>query len=224
MNGDTNRRIRFGSSDSFCSHEYLILGFFTRIRLTLLNNPAHDMKKLFFLLAALGSLTTTQGQIFFYANLADLQNPNGTAIFGSAEGSLTGTTFSFSGSYNNLQGGAIGVSLLEDGATIYAVSPDPLASTTGTFSGSIALAPIYITELESGMLDFNVRTESFRVYGELQGQILETPEPTTVRLAALGLLVLLAIRRQTVRIRFVSRLPLALRPALYSLIVCSRSR
>jgi hypothetical protein len=68
----------------------------------------------------------------------------------------------------------------------------PFAGVPNTTSGSIpeqtfAITPIQVTELEAGLMYFNIHDAQFPG-GEIRGQILAAPEPASLALLAFGLL------------------------------------
>jgi hypothetical protein len=172
------------------------------------------MKRLFSLLSLLASLSFAQGQTFI-ANLDGLQDGGGgrtgSGIFNLT---LTGTTLTFSGSFSGLSGtfsdahihgpAAAGVST----SVMY-----PMASfitldagnKSGTLNGSVNLVAgtrgfdiaTQISQLNSGLWYYNVHSSTF-TGGEIRGQLLPVPEPSTIALLGLGLggLVLTMVRRK----------------------------
>ena len=157
------------------------------------------------LVAMSGSLTVARAQTYFQANLDGLQEvpPNASPAFGLGDFTLSGSTFSVTtGSYQDLLGGATAVTLNDaapgvNGAIIFSLVLDTPGAATGTFSSSGTLTGPQITDLNAGNLYVNIRSQVFPS-GEIRGQIFSVPEPTTLALAGVGSLILLAMRHRKV--------------------------
>lgn len=70
----------------------------------------------------------------------------------------------------------------------------PLGATFGTYSNTFLLTPSQVTDLLAGLDYVNIHTTQFGA-GEIRGQLLGVPEPSTYALTGAGLLVLLTLRR-----------------------------
>ncbi len=165
------------------------------------------MKKISVIIAVLGSLVLSHAQSY-QANLDPFQEvpPHNTPGYGSADFTLSGTTFSIdagTGSYADLLAGASTVRLQDaavgaNGPTIFTFSLDTPGNTSGTFSGSGTLTAEQITDLNAGNLYVNI-TDPVFPSGEIRGQIVvPVPEPATMVLMGAGSLALLVMRRRKV--------------------------
>jgi hypothetical protein len=162
------------------------------------------MKIISIIIAILSSLGLVQAQTYD-ANLDPFQEvpPHNTPGYGSADFTLSGTTFSIAagtGLYNDLLGGASTVKLQDaavgtNGPTIFSFNLDTPGNTSGTFSGSGTLTAGQVTDLNAGNLYINI-TDSVFPSGEIRGQIEATPEPTTMALMGAVWLASLALRRK----------------------------
>jgi hypothetical protein len=142
----------------------------------------------------------------FDANLDPFQEvpPHNTPGYGSADATLTGGVFSIvagTGLYADLLAGATAVTLNDaavgaNGPVIAVLTLDTPGNTSGTFSGGTTLTAGQITDMLAGNTYINIRDSVFPS-GEIRGQLLATPEPTSVVLLAIGGLATLvaAMRR-----------------------------
>lgn len=163
------------------------------------------MKAIFISLAVFGSVTLAQAQLNFDANLDGLQEvpPNASPGYGSADFTLVGTNLSVdagTGSYVDLLGNTLTAQIRDaavgvNGPLVFTLTLDNPGTTTGSFSGSGVLTTPQITDLDAGNLYLNITSNVFPS-GEIRGQILPVPEPTTLALAGMGTLALLAVRRK----------------------------
>jgi hypothetical protein len=161
------------------------------------------MKNFLLLLLTLGSMTMARAQTFD-ANLDPFQEvpPHNTPAFGSGDFTLSDVTVSGgtltvdtgSSSYADLLGGATTIRVGDaavgaNGPTIFTFTLDTPGNTSGTYSGSGALTPAQITDLNNGNLYVNI-TDTVFPSGEIRGQIIATPEPAswTLFFICLGLL------------------------------------
>ncbi|MCE0523875.1 MAG: CHRD domain-containing protein [Methylacidiphilales bacterium] len=157
-------------------------------------------------LAAASSLASAQT---YDANLDPFQEvpPHNTPGYGSADLSFDTTTSTLSitagtGVYADLLAGATTVRISDapvgsNGPTVFLLNLDTPGNTSGTFSGSGTLTSAQITDLNNGNLYINIADSVFPS-GEIRGQILATPEPSTWALL-LGGLSLLAFGRLRAR-------------------------
>jgi hypothetical protein len=162
------------------------------------------MKKISFFFAILGIAGLSHAQNFD-ANLDPFQEvpPHNTPGYGSADFILSGTTFSVTAStgiYADLLAGATTVRLQDaavgaNGPTVFSFTLDTPGNTSGTFSGSGTLTTDQITDLNAGNLYVNI-TDSVFPSGEIRGQILAAPEPTTMALMGVASVALLGLRRK----------------------------
>jgi hypothetical protein len=137
----------------------------------------------------------------FDANLDPFQEvpPHNTPGYGSADATLSGAILSIvvgTGSYTDLLAGATAVTLNDaapgvNGPIIASLTLDTPGNTSGTFSGSATLTSAQITDLLAGNTYINIRDSVFPS-GEIRGQVIATPEPSSVVLSALAGLSVLA--------------------------------
>jgi hypothetical protein len=163
------------------------------------------MKNLLSLMGLLVLPALVQAQSFI-ANLDGAQDGGGGRTgSGLINLTLTGTTFTFNGSFSGLSG-----TVSSGGFHIHAPAPAgqnasvlyPLFPSitlgadgkSGTINGSQALVagqltfdiPTQINQLNNGLWYFNIHTSTFGG-GEIRGQILPVPEPSTLALVGLGI-------------------------------------
>lgn len=160
------------------------------------------MKKSLAVLAVLCSLAISNAQNY-QANLDGLQEvpPNASPAFGLGDFTLSGTNLSVTtGTYQDLLGGATFVTVQDAavgviGPKIFSLTLDTPGAATGTFSGTGGLTLAQIADLNAGNLYVNIRSAVFPS-GEIRGQILPVPEPTSLALFGVGSLALLVKRRK----------------------------
>jgi hypothetical protein len=154
------------------------------------------------LLFALPHLSWAQ-VLFFHANLSGGQEapPNASPGTGFADAVLDTSTniLSFTTTWSGLttptvdghiHRAPVGVS----GPIIIPFAGIPLGDTFGTYSNNFVLTAAQVTDLMAGLHYVNIHTTQFRP-GEIRGQLLSVPEPSTYALSGAALLGLLAYRR-----------------------------
>ena len=129
--------------------------------------------------------------------------PHNTPAYGDATLTLdtsSGLVTNVDGSFSSLLGGVTQVSLSDagygtNGPTIFTFSLDGSAGqTSGTFGGGGTLTSGQITDMLNSNIYINVR-DSVYPSGEIRGQLIFVPEPSTVVMVCLGLAGILALRR-----------------------------
>jgi hypothetical protein len=176
------------------------------------------MKRLLPLIGFMTSLSFAHAQSFI-AMLDGAQDGGGNRTgSGIINLTLTGTTFTFSGSFSGLSGtvnnGGFHIhapaAAGQNTGVMYGLFPSMTLNAdrmSGTISGSQTLVEgqlgftvaQQIDQLSSQLWYFNIHTSTFGG-GEIRGQILPVPEPSTLALAILGMsgLVIWRARRRTV--------------------------
>lgn len=162
------------------------------------------MKIILISLVVLSGVSVSHAQSF-EANLDGFSEvpPNASPALGSADFTLSGTNLSIdagTGVYSDLLGGATTVRLQDaaagmNGPTLFSFNLDTPGATSGTFSGFGYLTASQVTDLQNGNLYVNIASTVFPS-GEIRGQLIAAPEPSTIALAGTGLLGLLAVRRR----------------------------
>jgi hypothetical protein len=158
-----------------------------------------SLKWLAVLLLGAGFLTSTARAdiLNFDVNLDPFQEapPHNTPGYGSAD--LTLDTVSGyvavtnnSGIYADLLAGAITVRIQDapigsNGATIVSLTLDTPGNTSATFSGGGTITAGQVTDMINTNTYVNI-TDSVFPSGEIRGQIILVPEPTSAALVALG--------------------------------------
>jgi CHRD domain-containing protein/PEP-CTERM motif-containing protein len=178
------------------------------------------MKIKMILAALLCSAAFASAQSLFTANLNGAQDGGGARTgSGIINATLNGTTFSFNGSFGGLSGTVLNGGFHIHGpaapgqstGVIYPLFPTMTLNAdqkSGTMNGSITLATInpgsadpytvseQMTDLNNSLWYFNIHTTTFGG-GEIRGQILPVPEPSTWALIGLGMLgALWSLRRK----------------------------
>lgn len=161
------------------------------------------MRKFLTVITIFGSLTFCHAQSYV-ARLNGAQEvpSNGSPGFGIGDFTLSGTTLSANGGYDevDLYGagnsvtvheGAVGV----NGPAILTLTLETPDSSTGSFDGSGTLTSQEITDLNDGDLYVIIATLA-DPNGLIRGQIEEVPEPSTLALLGAGFMAVLARRRQ----------------------------
>ena len=154
------------------------------------------------LLGASASATT----FTFEANLDGLQvvPPNASPAFGLAQLTLddtSGLVTITTGTYQDLLGGASSVSLNglaapgANAAVIFALTLDTPGAATGTFSGGGTLTAPQIAGMEAEDTYILIRSSVFPS-GEIRGQLLAVPEPSSIVLTSMGLIGFVFLKRR----------------------------
>jgi len=150
------------------------------------------MKTLFAFLFTLGALTVAQAQTSYTISLDSGQEvpPNGSTATGSGTATLTGTTLSISLNYTGLTGppslGHI------HGPAAAGANASPIFNfnvtglgTSGSISTNFTYTAQQITDLNNLLHYVNLHTAA-NGGGEIRGQIVPVPEPSTLALLGLG--------------------------------------
>lgn len=161
------------------------------------------MKTTLAVLAFFATAVLAEAQTLYYADLAGNQEvpPNSSPGYGESDLSLSGTTLTVTdGSYNDLLGNSSTIRLADaapgmNGVTIAVLTLTSPGTTSGTFSGSTTLTTQQISDLAAGNLYLNLTTTVYPS-GEIRGQLELVPEPSTLALAGLGSLAVLALRQR----------------------------
>lgn len=169
------------------------------------------MKIRMVLAALLCSVALASAQSLFTANLDGAQDGGGARTgSGFISGTLNGTTFSFNGTFSGLSGtvnnggfhihgpAAAGVNagILYFLYPTMTLNPD---NRSGSMNGSITLTSQHIDYLNNSLLYFNIHTSTF-AGGEIRGQIIPVPEPSTWALMGMGVTGLLwMVRRRATK-------------------------
>jgi CHRD domain/PEP-CTERM motif len=144
----------------------------------------------------------------FHANLDGTQEVPAvsTSASGSADLTLddsTGAVTITSGSYSGLATSAAKKIQLFDGAfgtngtlILPLFTDNNPGATTGTFSGGPTLNAGQITDMVNGNTYINIVDLSHTPTGEIRGQLLAVPEPSTMALGAIGLCSFLVARQR----------------------------
>jgi hypothetical protein len=169
------------------------------------------MKTGMILIGLLCSLTLASAQSYV-ANLDGAQDGGGSRQgTGHVDLFLSGTTLSLNGSFSGISTPSSAAHIHGPGApgvnagVIYNLGGPviPLGVTAGTINGSVNLAPIgsytlaqQMNDLNSGLWYVNIHDATFPG-GEIRGQILPVPEPSTWALMCFGALGMLwSLRRR----------------------------
>jgi hypothetical protein len=160
------------------------------------------MKAPLFLLALAASASLAYGQSYI-ANLSPLLDGGGARQgTGTVSITLSGTTLTLNGSYSGITSAMTGGHIHGPGApgTNAPVIYDLIAlgilsgTTSGTYNGSFGLIPNpvgytttaqQLVDLNAGRWYLNIHDSNFGS-GEIRGQILLIPEPSTLSLVALA--------------------------------------
>jgi hypothetical protein len=151
----------------------------------------------------LNPASTLADTVNFEANLDGLQvvPPNASPAFGFADISVdtvTGSVGVNNANYSGLLGGSITASIRDaaagsNGPSITGLSLATPGSTSGTFQGSGMLTTGQVTDMTNSNTYILITSQVFPS-GEIRGQIIPVPEPTT--LAATALLGVGLLRRR----------------------------
>jgi len=174
------------------------------------------MKTILSVLSLVVSVSVASAQSFI-ANLDGAQDGGGTRTgSGVINLTLSGTTATFNGTFSGLSGtvntGGFHIHAPaapgQNASVLYGLFPSITLNPdnkSGTINGSVTLVagqlgfdiPTQLNQLNSGLWYFNIHTSTFGG-GEIRGQILPVPEPSTLGLIGLGLagMIGLGIRRR----------------------------
>ncbi len=151
--------------------------------------------------AVLATMAIAHGQTTYEANLDGLQElpPNSSPGYGYGDFSLNGAVLTVTeGSYSSLLGGAATIRLNDapagmTGPLVASLTLDTPGNTDGTFSGQATLTDAQITDLNNDSFYVNI-TSSVYPGGEIRGQLTAIPEPSTMALSGLGILLVIRWR------------------------------
>ncbi|MDQ6631126.1 MAG: CHRD domain-containing protein [Verrucomicrobiota bacterium] len=154
------------------------------------------MKKILILITILAGLTLAEAQSNFTVSINGAQEtpPSGSPGIGS--GTLTlnvGNTLSYNVGYSGLTSAFSAAHIHGPAAPgvaagiLFSLNNTPITTTSGTLSGTtVALNPAQVTDLQSSLFYVNIHSGQFPG-GEIRGQILPVPEPSTLALAGVGI-------------------------------------
>jgi hypothetical protein len=160
------------------------------------------MKKLFFAVLAFALPHVSWAQVLYYhatLNGEQAGTPSTGTGFADATFDVPTSVLTFSTTWTGLGSattnghihrGAIGVS----GPVTVPFPGLPLGATFGTYANTFVLTASQVTDLLTGLDYVNIHTTQFPA-GEIRGQLLGVPEPSTYALGGAGLLALLVCRR-----------------------------
>jgi hypothetical protein len=152
---------------------------------------------LFLLATFVVTSSVSAANFYFQANLDGLQEvpPNASPAYGLVDLTLDDTTGAWTittGTYQDLLGGINGAAIHGpanpgvNAAIITNLTMDTPGAATGTVSGNGVFTPSQVLDLQAEKYYVNLRSSVFPS-GEIRGQLLLVPEPSTFVLAGFGI-------------------------------------
>jgi hypothetical protein len=164
------------------------------------------MKKAMLLAALFAGAAAVHGQsTFFTITLTgDAERPlpaTPSTATGTGTATLTGNILDVSVSYSGIENSPSGAHIHGPATTEASAGvlfPFSVAGlgTSGTINGSFTYGAEQITDLMNGLHYVNIHTQPNFPGGEIRGQIVVVPEPSTLALAGLGVGALVLARRR----------------------------
>ena len=147
------------------------------------------MKRILLALSLLAAVSMAQAQSY----TSTLNGPNaGNATTGTGFGtlSLTGTMLSYDVNYTGLTGAPIAAHVHHGSGGVTSINPfGTLTAGAGQYQGTMSLTPQQAADIVAQTSYLNIHTPTFPG-GEIRGDIVVVPEPSTIGLlGAAGLLL-----------------------------------